>query len=145
MKKCYVCCEVKEHTEYNKCSKAKDGLQHYCRVCSNKKRKDWDLEDPERTKGKYLRESYGLSFSQYAEMRDNQNNKCAICGEEETRFLKKLVVDHCHSSGEVRKLLCNTCNHGIGNFKDNVELLKKAIGYLENHQTNKGKDHGYES
>jgi hypothetical protein len=137
MKKCYVCCEEKEDTAFNKCSKSKDGLQHYCRVCSNRKRKEWDLEDPERTKGKYLRESYGLSFTQYTKMLEDQDNKCAICGEEETRFLKKLVVDHCHKTGEVRQLLCNMCNHGVGNFKDNPELMLKAIEYLKQH-TKKG-------
>lgn len=45
----------------------------------------------------------------------------------------KLVVDHCHASGKIRGLLCDLCNRGIGHFNDSVELLYKAIKYLELH------------
>jgi len=134
MKKCHICGVEKELAAFNKCSKSKDGKQHYCRECSNKKRKAWDLADPERTKGKYLRESYGISFKEYTDMLETQNHKCAICGKDETRFLKKLVVDHCHESGEVRQLLCNFCNHGLGNFKDDPEVMLNAIKYLLHHK-----------
>lgn len=133
MKQCHVCKETKDTTEFNRCSKSKDGLQHYCRVCSNKKRKEWDLEDPERTKGKYLKEAYGISFKDYTEMLEAQNHKCAICGKDETRFQKKLVVDHCHATGKVRQLLCNFCNHGLGNFLDKPEVMLEAIKYLLKH------------
>ena len=107
MKRCPLCDTNKEDSEFNKSSKSKDGLQHYCRPCSNVKRKQWDLEDPERTRGKYLRESYGLKLSEYNDMLEAQNHKCAICGQDETRFQKKLVIDHCHDTGKVRQLLCN--------------------------------------
>ncbi len=135
MKHCPICDTDKEDSEFNKSSKSKDGLQHYCRGCSNAKRKQWDLEDPERTRGKYLRESYGLKLSEYNDMLEAQNHKCAICGQDETRFQKKLVIDHCHDTGKVRQLLCNTCNHGLGNFKDDISLLASAIQYLVKHNT----------
>lgn len=56
----------------------------------------------------------------------NQNNKCLICCK-----VKKLVVDHDHNTGLVRGLLCDTCNRGIGYLKEEVEILRNAIKYLE--------------
>ena len=135
MKICAICKQSKEDLEFNKHTKSKDGLQHYCRICSNKTRKQWDLDDPERVRGKYLRETYNISLSQYDEMLAAQNHKCAICGLDETRFQKKLVIDHCHTTGAVRQLLCNMCNHGLGNFKDDVSLLAESIKYLVKHST----------
>lgn len=132
-KTCHLCKESKLFTDFNKSSKSKDGLQHYCRACSNKNRKEWDLADPERTRGKYLRETYGIKLSDYDAMLEAQGHKCAICGQDETRFKKKLVIDHDHSTGEVRQLLCNMCNHGIGNFKDDIDLMANAIKYILKH------------
>jgi hypothetical protein len=130
---CPICKEDKHVSLFNKSSKAKDKLQHYCRVCSNAKRKEWDLEDPERTRGKWLKDAYGISLETYNEMLEQQNHKCAICNQDETRFHKKLVVDHDHKTGKVRQLLCNMCNHGIGNFKDDVSLMASAIQYIIKH------------
>jgi nitrate/TMAO reductase-like tetraheme cytochrome c subunit len=78
---------------------------------------------------------YGLSKESYLQMVDKQGNKCAICNEEESSTyrkvkIKKLSVDHCHNTGEVRGLLCSSCNRGIGYLRDNVDLLKNAINYL---------------
>ncbi len=44
----------------------------------------------------------------------------------------RLSVDHCHNTGTVRGLFRSNCNNGLGRFKDSVELLAKAINYLEN-------------
>lgn len=54
---------------------------------------------------------------------------CMICGHIEND--RKLHIDHDHETGEVRGKLCRECNHGIGNFRDNTELLQKAITYLK--------------
>lgn len=66
----------------------------------------------------------------------SQNNKCAICGSEvsfmgRTNNSHGAVVDHCHSSEEVRGILCGNCNIALGLFKDNVETLSNAINYLK--------------
>jgi len=60
-----------------------------------------------------------------------QDGKCAICGTKSTGKRKSFHVDHCHKTGVVRGLLCGNCNSGIGNLRDDVELLKKSIQYLE--------------
>ena len=60
---------------------------------------------------------------------------CDICNEHHTtikdRTGKSLAVDHCHTTGEVRGLLCFGCNTALGRFKDDPTLLKNAIKYLQ--------------
>lgn len=53
---------------------------------------------------------------------------------DEVSFESKHIIDHCHTTGKIRGLLCTNCNNMLGKAKDNVEVLKKAISYLE--QTN---------
>lgn len=76
-------------------------------------------------KSQSLRWLYGITINDYRRMIEEQCGKCAICKEE-----TKLVVDHCHSTGKVRGLLCGPCNFGIGNFKENKTALAAAIVYL---------------
>jgi hypothetical protein len=66
-----------------------------------------------------------LTAEQLQGMIEEQSGKCGICEREET-----LYIDHCHSTGKVRKLLCLQCNTGLGNFRDDKALLGKAIEYL---------------
>lgn len=84
----------------------------------------------------YLKRVYGISWNRYQELLSNQNNVCAICKEEgflmdPKRHKLKLVVDHCHSTGVVRGLLCHNCNRALGLLKDSKENLSSAIQYLE--------------
>jgi len=62
-----------------------------------------------------------------------QGYKCAICGIDARELQRELSVDHSHDTDEVRGLLCGHCNIGLGNFRDDVELLSKAIEYLGKH------------
>lgn len=91
--------------------------QRRCKIC-----------DYNRNRGKQFQEKYGLTVEQYQIMCLMQNNLCAICCEEPEG---NLHVDHDHATGEVRGLLCNNCNNGLGRFKDNIESLKNAVLYLE--------------
>lgn len=76
--------------------------------------------------------AYGLTPEMYDGLLKNQNYKCAICGEEQNaQHRNKLYVDHNHETGKVRGLLCNNCNFAIGHLKDDIQLLKNAIKYLE--------------
>lgn len=72
---------------------------------------------------------YGITREEFEHMYDLQLGRCAICQIplSETR----VHVDHCHSSQEVRGLLCNLCNPGLGYFQDDPALLRKAAEYLE--------------
>ncbi len=85
-----------------------------------------------------LMRKYGMTTYDLADMATKQDHKCAICGNPETGtrggLVKHLAVDHDHSTGKIRELLCDACNTGLGKFKDDVELLAKAIAYLHKHK-----------
>lgn len=86
----------------------------------------------------HLRISYNLSLQDYDNLVLAQNNLCAICNLPEHRYmktgkLKPLSVDHNHTTGKVRQLLCNDCNAALGFAKENPELLHKMASYLEKH------------
>lgn len=87
---------------------------------------------------KELRRDFGITLADYDRMHLAQNGLCACCREPEAQRradgrIRKLAVDHCHKSGEVRELLCGNCNKGIGHFRDDIAYLEKAIRYLERH------------
>lgn len=77
-----------------------------------------------------LVKAYGITLNQYKEWAAAFDNVCHLCGQD-CPSKRQLAVDHSHKSGLVRGLLCINCNKGLGNFKDNKQLLKKAIKYLE--------------
>lgn len=72
---------------------------------------------------------YGLTIEDYDALLEDQAGVCAICGKP-CRSGRRLAVDHCHTSGKVRGLLCVTCNQGLGAFEDNPELFSAAVRYL---------------
>jgi hypothetical protein len=78
---------------------------------------------------------YGIGPEDYDEMFINQQGCCAICNKHQLDLKRKLSVDHNHSTGIVRGLLCDECNLGLGKFRDSVGMLKDAILYLETNRT----------
>ena len=83
-----------------------------------------------------LKYFYGINSEQYNELFIKQKSMCAICGmveysiDKRTGSIKSLCVDHCHKTGKIRGLLCASCNVGLGYFRDNPEITKKATKYL---------------
>jgi hypothetical protein len=80
---------------------------------------------------KRLPRLFGVSYQELLVMKEDQDYKCGICGIHEENTTKKLAVDHDHKTNRVRGYLCNNCNRGIGLLKDDVEVMKRAIVYLE--------------
>lgn len=81
----------------------------------------------------------GLSIDEYDRIYDEQGGKCKICRVEKPRYGQyRLVVDHCHMSGEFRALLCGKCNSAIGFLGENEETLFNAIEYLESFRKKTG-------
>jgi hypothetical protein len=76
--------------------------------------------------------SYGLT----REILETFGTECHICGRESSADRKhgRLHVDHDHATGKVRGLLCKSCNTGLGAFEDNLDLMFKAMGYIEKHR-----------
>ena len=93
------------------------------------------LEEPMGGMERALIRNYGITLEEYDRLFFLQSGRCAICGGEETSTIKgvvkRLSVDHCHDTGRIRGLLCNSCNRGIGLLKDSVEVLSSAIEYLK--------------
>ncbi|MCX6998918.1 MAG: endonuclease VII domain-containing protein [Candidatus Sumerlaeota bacterium] len=84
-----------------------------------------------------MKNKYGISEAEYEKQLAKQRGKCAICGKEfdfKNKNIDTIHIDHCHTTGRLRGLLCGECNKGIGFFHDSPELLLAAINYLKNHE-----------
>jgi hypothetical protein len=75
-----------------------------------------------------IKTAYGIDRDFYDYLIQSQNNSCAIC---KKPFTNTPHIDHGHTTGKVRGLLCGLCNIGIGTFFDNINLLQNAIEYLK--------------
>jgi hypothetical protein len=104
------------------------------KISNRATQKAWVKNNPDRCTNARLKYRFGITLEQYNLMLQEQSNKCAICGiTEKDHTLKmknKFHVDHCHSTGLIRGLLCNNCNVSLGGFKDSKEILECAIKYL---------------
>ena len=78
----------------------------------------------------FLRQKYGLSLQEYEQLVEQQDGRCAICGCDQPAGRGRWHVDHDHTTGKVRGLLCHNCNVGLGNFKDDPRRLEAAVKYL---------------
>lgn len=83
----------------------------------------------ERIAAKRLLREYGITQADYDRMLDEQGGVCLICAGTRPDG-KPLYVDHCHTSGAVRGLLCTQCNTGLGMFSDDPDRLLAAAAYL---------------
>lgn len=117
----------RDRTAYRKTEKARATIKKYC-------------DNPEvkaRERAHRIKREFGISIEQYEEMLLAQNGVCAICFKLETRFTNEirnsLAIDHNHTTGKVRGLLCSRCNRGIGVFDDDVGLLLSSVAYLKRH------------
>jgi hypothetical protein len=97
--------------------------------------KKWRKDNPERLKNRTLKRLYGITLETYNLLLEKQNHSCAICNKPQNQLTLPLCVDHCHSTGKVRGLLCKRCNSGLGFFNDNVDLCKSAVSYLDDNET----------
>lgn len=134
VKVCVKCNKEKNVKEFYKNKGTRDGLASYCKKCSSIASCAYTKAHPEKNRLKMLkyklRHKYGITFKQYEQMREDQNNKCAICDSSNDGSGHALCVDHDHKTGKVRALLCGKCNRGLGMYNDSIELLKRSIEYL---------------
>lgn len=131
-----------------------DGLSSWCKFCLSEFKKIYYQENRKEIDNKHkeyfiknfkkmkkyhqdyskqdhLKRTYNLDFDKYLNMLESQNGVCAICGQPEKIKNQTLSVDHDHKTGKVRGLLCRECNWSLGGFKDDIEILYKAIEYLK--------------
>lgn len=147
MKTCGHCGIEKPLHEYAPHKGGRDGRRAQCRACyrTNRNRhyrenlngmKDKQLARfKERGAEQRIKREYGLEPYELQALICTQGGYCAICGilmdvRPGVRTKYRMVIDHCHSSGKTRFLLCNVCNLGLGHFQDNAKTLASAIEYL---------------
>ena len=112
MKICNICKIEKDEACFYKRTASKDGLSLKCKSCCKKYDKQYQ-----------------------------QDNKCAICNTEFENIIEKpgkvkvgYNVDHDHTTGSVRGLLCSKCNRSIGLLQDSIEVLESAVKYLKKYK-----------
>jgi hypothetical protein len=130
---CYKCkeLEVPEGKKYK-----------LCKPCNAFASKVWRQKNPEKyreyenkrdkitTSDNWRLRRYGISKEEFSSLLTKQNNVCAICKTDTPGRGRNFHVDHNHKTGKIRGLLCDKCNRGLGYFNDSLDVLKSALGYL---------------
>lgn len=150
-------CDKEKGNEFFRDNKSKTGFSYRCVECvyeakaryiknhANdkilKKRRivmnrRWNSKNKEKIKAirknGALKFYHGISTKKYEEMYATQLGQCSICLRPNL-YKRGLHVDHDHKTGEIRSLLCHGCNTGLGNFREDIESMKRAIEYLIKH------------
>lgn len=151
VKQCRKCGETKPMLSFYAHRSTRDGRANYCMECQKAASRAWtkanaehvrkrnaaaDKTQKRRLHRRWWLRLYNLTEEQYDQMLAAQGGVCAICKNPETALdsrtgePRRLAVDHCHTSGRVRGLLCMTCNRMLGASKDDPAVLKAAAAYL---------------
>lgn len=147
VKTCSKCGVLKDRSRF--CKKLK-GINSCCRDCRSeydktRYRKDpkkfiadacaWRKRNPDRVTRNLLWREYRMTVEEYAAMLSAQGGVCASCeGAAKGRWKSRLHVDHDHSTGKVRGLLCQNCNIALGQLKDSVSTIEKLLEYMKKHR-----------
>jgi len=144
MKVCKSCGIEKEYSEYHIAKQGKSGpiYKAHCKECYGKiqiekyhklsleekrdRRNKYGPLDPDYYKKWKLRNQYGLTKDEFDGMIVEQNSLCKIC----SCHLDTPQIDHCHTTGKVRGLLCRNCNTSLGLLKENTNTLHSMIQYI---------------
>lgn len=145
LKRCKDCKEVQPFENFKSLDKGRY-RDSYCGPCTKtrdnayrerdhesykQKLRDRYAENQTEYRDRMRRSMYGAPLGTFDFLLDKQNGKCAICGNENgAKDGRSLALDHEHDSGVIRGLLCTPCNQGIGAFRENLDLLRAAMGYL---------------
>lgn len=115
MKICRVCKNSKPLAEFYRDKSRREGIQGLCKRCSESAK---------------MRVYYGIGMDEFDTLLKDREGRCEICAATVSRQGKRLVLDHCHATGAVRGILCDACNIGIGNLRDDPTLCLNAAKYL---------------
>ncbi|WP_437105330.1 endonuclease VII domain-containing protein [Streptomyces sp. enrichment culture] len=114
-KYCQRCGKIKPHSEWDRNRTASDGLSTSCKACR-----------AVQGRASHLKRNYGLTEAERDAMIAAQRGLCAICLD-----APPVHVDHCHRTGRVRGVLCFNCNSAIGKLRDDPDVGRRAVAYLE--------------
>lgn len=142
-KKCTTCGVEKNLNEFFNSKIYKDGKSYRCKSCDNIARNAYRAKHRDKhlrwQRERNWKHCYGIGRPEFEAMWENQDGMCAICGVKMTNIeidndpvnkSNTSCIDHCHSSGRVRGILCARCNKGLGMFDDDPVKITKAVDYL---------------
>ncbi len=138
-KTCLTCKEAKPHSAFSPRNKKRpDKPKPYCKECSYLKNRVWRKLNPERL-ASYKRKHVwslkkrcarrGITLTHFLDVFEQQGCRCAICRKEMP--VERTAIDHNHTTGKFRGVLCMKCNRALGMFADSPTVLKSALLYLE--------------
>jgi Recombination endonuclease VII len=129
-KRCGRCKEVKPFEEFHRSKQSRDGRFFYCKPCQSARAKHYYYNgQAEVRKAAHRRRKFGLTNDRFEQMRADQGDACACCGDP---FGQRTPhVDHDHATGVVRALLCGWCNPMLGQARDDPRRLAAGIEYLK--------------
>lgn len=134
-----ICAEPRQQ----KGSNGKYYTRRYCPKCRREYKAKWGETEgnprrrkkysPEHEKNQQLKIKYGITLAEYNDMLKQQGGLCFICQTPGSDLKKGLAVDHCHSTGQVRKLLCGRCNTALGSIKENFDVALSMAKYIQDY------------
>ena len=125
-KRCGDCKELRPLIEFPANKNSRDGRHTYCKPCHAVRGNESVQRLYGSTRHYHLKRRYGIGAADVDQRLADQDGLCALCGEKPAE-----QVDHDHLFGQVRGILCFNCNGGLGQFRDRVDIMRKAIDYLE--------------
>jgi hypothetical protein len=132
-KQCTKCGRWLPFNAFSRVSKAKDGLNWRCRECKTKRQRE--TRTPIMQRRYNLQFLYGLTLQKYERMVEEQGGVCAVCGQPEIARnqwgIRRLSIDHDHETGEIRKLLCSSCNVALGRLQEDPGRIRALADYAE--------------
>jgi len=137
LKKCARCKKNLPSINFSKNKRAKDGLHSWCQQCKRVMQRKYSKKHnitPARKRyirDYHLRERYDISLEDFNELFVKQNGCCAICNIHQAQTSRRFHLDHNHKTKQIRGLLCESCNHLIGQANENPTTLVNAAIYLE--------------
>lgn len=126
MQLCTKCCEYKDSSEFYKNKENNT----YCRPCVRDRKRQYYQANIDAYKNSKLLRNFGINLSQYNQLFTEQEGCCAVCKKHQINFSRALAVDHCHTTGKIRGLLCGNCNRAIGLLQDSSTVVAQAALYL---------------
>lgn len=142
VKRCNLCFVLLAITNFSRNHRSKDGLNGKCRKCNYAVSRSWKSAHPEKRHESYrrrrltyvnrfMKRQYGITLVDYFRMLREQHGLCICCwSPSSTEKDFSLVVDHCHDTGRVRGLICNSCNLAIGHLANSPERADSLAEYL---------------
>lgn len=153
---CNKCSTKKDISEFGIDNHEKDGHRYQCKECLNARARKYASRNKdiirarnkvrsesrkayyqspagiESSRRSHLKRKYNITLEEYNSLSEKQNHVCGICNETESNSrISVLCVDHDHSTGKIRGLLCSNCNRSLGLLKDDTEIINNAIKYLK--------------